>query len=124
MNLPDISRIRSLVWLRWALGQAAQGFTYAWWVLFLLELWRPGLIGWYLNLNLLLVLSVVTWLLGSSQVPASTPTKFTYVNPSVSAILVMAVAVSLTKGTSAVWWVPPLALLTVVIVWRVFPHHA
>ena len=123
MNLTALRNHAYVRNLRLALGHLAVGLTYAWWILFLLELWRPGLLSWYLNLNLLLGLALTAWLLGATPVPSPAPVKQTYVNPAISVILVVGVAVALTTGSSVVLWAPVAALLTVLLLWRIFPRR-
>ena len=99
------------------LGHAAIGLGTAWVILLAFELWRPGAVSWYVNLNLLLGLALVAWVCGTKA--QSTPTWW-YVSLSISAILVTGSALVLVSTTPWLWWVPPLALVSTVVLERIF----
>lgn len=53
----------AVVHMQRALGNLAFGLSISWLILFLLEVWRPGLASLYLDLNLILVLALIVWTL-------------------------------------------------------------
>ncbi|MFZ5391408.1 MAG: hypothetical protein ACOZAJ_03995 [Patescibacteria group bacterium] len=50
---------------RQIIGELGLGLLAAWWLMWLVELLRPGSVSLYLDLNLILVLALVAWLIGS-----------------------------------------------------------
>lgn len=85
MKLPALLQHRAVVVFRSALGELGAGLALAWFLLMLLEFVRPMLVTPYLNLNQLLALGTLLWLMGAR--PAYT-TRLGYGAAAVSAILV------------------------------------
>lgn len=56
---------------RGILALAAQGMACAWLILMGLELARPGMASLYLDLNLILAITVACWLLGAHELKAT-----------------------------------------------------
>lgn len=55
----------AVVLSRTVLGELAVGLAFSWLMLISLEIIRPGMVSLYLDLNLLLVAVVLTWLGGA-----------------------------------------------------------
>lgn len=50
---------------RAVLGELAVGLSISWALLFLLEILRSGLVSLYLDLNLILAITILSWLTGA-----------------------------------------------------------
>lgn len=56
-ELPAVKQAQSVF------GQVATGLALSWLILLVCEIWRPGIASLYLDLNLILVLALGTWVL-------------------------------------------------------------
>jgi xanthine/uracil permease len=96
------------------LSELAVGLGLAWWFLSLLELIKRGIVSLYINLNLLLLLTALAWLLGTSI--KITP-KRPYLSSIFSAVLVWLVSVKLILGTPFAWYLSILVGLVAGVLW-------
>lgn len=61
----ELNRNSWVIKTRIILGEFAVGLAVSFLALFLLEIIRPGMVSLYIDLNLLFVVSLITWLLGN-----------------------------------------------------------
>lgn len=122
MNVVALLQHHYLRAIRSALGHSAVGLGTSWCVLSVFELWRPVSVAWYLDLNLLLLISLLAWVLG--EPPAATLWRGAYLCFATSVILMIGTALVLALATPWAWWAPPIALLGLLLVWRVLPPRS
>lgn len=79
--------------LRFILAEVGLGLLFSWWLLLGLELIRPGSVSLYLDLNLILVLGVIGFWLGKSEVRQ--PVIYTRLQTLISGIMIVWLIVSL-----------------------------
>lgn len=97
MKIVELLENKYVVVGRKFLGEAAIGLALSWWFLFLLEFLRVGLVTFYINLNLLLAIALVFWLLGARPNSAlGRP----YASAILSAILIMVIGLKLADSTA------------------------
>jgi hypothetical protein len=96
------------------LSELAVGLGLTWWFLSLLELIKRGLVSLYINLNLLLLLTALAWLLGE---PVKTISSRPYLNSIFSAVLVWLVSVKLMLGQPLAWGLSILVGLVTGVLW-------
>ncbi|MBU1038682.1 hypothetical protein KKC17_00365 [Patescibacteria group bacterium] len=74
---------------RW-LGELSLGLLGAWWLMWLLELVRPGGVSLYLDLNLILVLALIAWLIGQ---PVKQGNKLAYYSQLILSVIIISVLI-------------------------------
>lgn len=103
-----------VITVRSFLGELTIGLGLTWWFLSLLELIKRGLVSLYINLNLLLLLTALAWLLGRS---VKTILSKPYLSSIFSAVLVWLVSVKLMLGTPFTWGLSILVGLVTGVLW-------
>jgi len=83
-----INKNNSLKFFQAGLLSAGRGLLAAWWLLWLLELLRPGLVSLYLDLNLILVLALVAWFIGRGESVSNRWLRYSFILLSVIIIIV------------------------------------
>jgi len=92
---------------RLVLGETAVGLLLSWWFLFCLELIRPGLVSLYFDLNLILAIAIVAWLLGVRPAPLSRP----YAGAVISSLLLVVLGLTLSPNSAWLWVSLPLGII-------------
>jgi hypothetical protein len=100
--------------VRSLLSELAVGLALTWWFLSLLELIKRGMVSLYINLNLLLLLTALAWLLGGS---VKTISRRPYLSSIFSAVLVWLVSVKLMLGAPWAWGLSILVGLVTGVLW-------
>ena len=77
---------------RLVVAEAGIGLLAGWWFLLLLELMRPGFVSLYIDLNFILVLGLVGFLFGRTELHQ--PIIYTRLQMAISAILAIGVLIA------------------------------
>lgn len=109
-RLSTLMKQPAVVWSRAIIGEVAVGLAMAFLALGVWEMVRPGAVSPFLDLNAVLVIAIIAWLVGRPRVSLGSG----YASAALFAILVGALGLELAAGDP---WMSVVSGLAAVILW-------